>query len=97
MRSNMTDYLAEIAQAIARTRAEFALWEVTNVIVSPQVWKQIAADMQGIRHVPNAHHEADTAGLPISALQILGVPVVANQHHHEGFTVERAQTFRFRA
>jgi hypothetical protein len=93
----MIDFTARIAQAIARTRAEFALWEVTNVIVSPKVWNEIAAEMRGIRHIPNAHHEADTAGLPITDLQIIGVPVTANKHHHDGFSIERTQTFRFRA
>ncbi len=93
----MTDYVGQIARAIARTRAEFALWDVRQIIVSPQTWDHIAADMPKSALIKHAHQVADMAGLPVTALEILGVSVVASKHHGPHFTIVRAQTFEFRA
>lgn len=87
----MTDLTVQIAQAIARTRAEFTLWDVSNVIVHPTTWDALVAEMGHIAYKPL------NPPLPTKGMEILGVPVVPNAHHGPGFTVERAQTFRFRA
>lgn len=87
----MTNLTAQIAQTVARTRAEFALWDVSKVIVHPTTWDALAAEMGHIAYKPL------NPPLPTKGMEILGVPVVPNAHHGAGFTIERSQNFRFRS
>lgn len=92
--------LCQISEAIAETRARrpCSKWEVARVIVNPETWTALAAEMPKMALHVSADQARDAAALKISELHIYGVPVIANRRLvPEDYVIEMAKTERFSA